>query len=131
MNAIIYKLPKDIKLSKHLQEKAIAYYRLDIFGNPYYIVITKDLKKAFGMKQSKGEILYFSFDTIQFESILRDIVNSIQLQVRDDVCNGIEKSLDQELKQGFSNLFSKYLHKRVKEKVDNKFLKLENKHITR
>ena len=129
MNAIIYKPPKHIKLSEHLQEKAIAYFNLQLFGQPYYVPITKDMKKAFRMKQSKGKILYSSFNTSQFETILRDIVNSIQLQVRDDVCAGIEQSLDQEIKQGFSNMFKKYLHKRVKEKVDNKFLKLENKHI--
>ncbi len=127
MNEIIYKLPKDIKLSEHLQEKAIAYFKLSLFGNPYYIVITKEMKKAFKMQQSKGKILYSSFSTIQFEKILRDIVNSIQLQVCDDVCAGIEQSLDQEIKQGFSNMFKKYLHKRVKDKVDNRFLQLENK----
>jgi hypothetical protein len=113
MDEIIYKLPKGIELSQHLREKAIAYFRVMLSGHYYYVPITKQMKKRFGMKQHKGKILYSSFSTIKFEDMLQIIIDSVYLQVRDVVCAGIEQSLDQELREGFSQLFDKYLHKRV------------------
>jgi coenzyme F420-reducing hydrogenase alpha subunit len=128
MDEIIYKLPKGIDLSQYIQDKSIAYYRVQYWGQTFYVPITKDMKKMFKMKIESGKILYSSFDNIKFGDMLRDIIGGIHLQIRDYVCSGIEKNLDQELREGFSKLFENYLHKRVKAEVIKKLpLQIEDK----
>ena len=50
-------------------------------------------------------------------SFIRDVIDSTYLQIRDNVCAGIESHLDQELRDGFSTMFEKFLHKRVEQEV--------------
>lgn len=114
---IVYELPKGVELSRHLQEKALAYYRVRLYGLQVYAPITKEMKKVFKMEMRRGKfIIDYDMESL-FEHIIRDIADGVYLQMRDNVCGGIESSLDQELKKGFSKLFSKYIHKRVKGEV--------------
>ncbi|HUS50128.1 MAG TPA: hypothetical protein VMZ91_08175 [Candidatus Paceibacterota bacterium] len=107
---IIYKLPKEVKLSDYLREKAIAYYEIQLQGIHYYVPITKQVKKLFKIKTSKKKLDLYSFNHLLVEDIFRDIIDSVYLQVRDVVCSGIEESLDGKLRDGFSKLFENAIH---------------------
>jgi hypothetical protein len=123
LDSIIYKLPKDVSLSRHLQENAEcgAYLDVRLYGIHYYIPVTKEIKKQFGLVERHGKITYTNYKAYnRLEEISKIILDSLYLQMRDTVCGEIEGSLDQELKEGFSKLFEKYLHKRVKAEVVKK-----------
>lgn len=125
MDEIIYKLPKDVHLSQDLREKAEcgAYLTIRLYGQHYYIPITKEIKKQFGIIERQGKLFYTNgkaFDRLC--EIIQMIISSLYLQVRDVVCSGIESHLDQELKRGFSKLFEKYIHKRVKTEVQKRLI---------
>lgn len=124
MDKIIYKLPKGISLSKYLQEKAIGYWDIRLFGDHFYIPITKEMKKQFHLTKRKGEIMSKNWKELErIYNIIRDIIDSIRIQIRDYTCAGIEQNLHQELQQGFSNLFEKYIHKRVRKEINLKLIK--------
>ncbi len=119
MNDIVYKLPKGIELSDSLKFDAVcgAYFKVMHFGHSFYVPVTKEMKKIFGIKFVKGKISHASFDTFQANRLLHRIIDSVYLQVRDSVCAGIEQHLEQKMKEGFARLFKKQLHKNVKAKV--------------
>jgi hypothetical protein len=128
MDEIIYKLPKDIELSKHLKDQALAYLDVRLYGSHFYIPITKEIKKQFHLIERKGKLIATNWKELnRLYDITQDIIDSIYLQVRDYVCAGIEQNLDQNLREGFSKLFEKLIHKQVTEKVN---LRLENKNDT-
>ena len=119
-DSIVYKLPKDVELSQNLKKQAEcgAYLDIRLYGQHYYIPVTKEIKKQFGLIERHGKIIdanYKSFERLC--EICSTILASLYLQMRDVVCAEIEKNLDQELKEGFSKLFEQYLHKRVKADV--------------
>ena len=124
---IIYKLPKEVKLSQFLREKAEcgAYLEVMFTGRNYYLPITKQIKKQFHLIERKGKIIPTNYKEFRIlYDISQEIIDSIYLQLRDVVCFGIEQSLDQNLREGFSKLFEKFIESKVKEKVN---LRIENK----
>ena len=132
MDEIIYKLPKDVELSQHIREKVEcnAYLDIMLFGLHYYIPISKEIKKQFGLIERHGKIVYTNYKAFQrLCEISQQILGSLYLQVRDVVAAGIEQNLDQELKEGFSKLFEKYLHKRVKAEVVKRLPALKGKDV--
>lgn len=119
MDEIVYKLPKGIELSDYLKGEAVlgAYFKVMHYGYSFYVPITKGMKKIFGMKILSGKFIYEHFDSIRIGDLLRQIIDGVYLQIRDNVCVGIESHLEQELKEGFAKLFEKQLHKMVKTRV--------------
>jgi len=123
---IVYKLPKDVELSQYLRDKALAYVVIMVGGIDYYVPITKQMKREFAIIERKGKLI-FTKSEIRVEDILREIIDAIYLQVRDVVCAGIEESLDQKLKEGFSTLFEKFLHKKVEQEMTKRLPDLREK----
>jgi len=128
MGEIIYKLPKGVELSDHVKEKALAYLDIRLCGIHYYIPITKEIKKQFNLIERKGKLTPTNWKAFRrLSDIMQLTIDSIYLQVRDVVCAGIEESLDQELKEGFSKLFDNFIHKRVNAEMTKKLPKSEKK----
>ncbi len=71
-DSIIYKLPKDVELSQDIRERAIAYYRVQYYGQNFYIPITREMKKVIGVHIVKGKVVIP--DDIKFEDFIRDII---------------------------------------------------------
>jgi exopolysaccharide biosynthesis protein len=119
MYDIVYELPKDVELSRYQREKAVngAYFRVMLGGVNYYIPITKQLKEIFDLHIKNGKFVHKKYDCIKVDEAIRAIIDSVYLQVRDVVCAGIEDSLDDKLRTGFSQLFERYLHEEVSAKV--------------
>jgi len=125
---IVYKLPKEVELSQDLKERALGYIEIKYIGHSYYVPITKELKKIVKFKVRKG-IIIFDYDMRnKLEDYIRDIVNSIYLQVRDVVCAGIHQSLTQEMHDGFDKLFRKPLWNEIEKRANKKML-LKDKNL--
>jgi len=125
LNEIIYKLPKDVEgaFSQDIKERALAYMSFLLFGQRFYVPITKQVKKSFKIIRREDKLYFSDFDSeMAYANISRDILQSVYLQVRDRICGEIEQKLDQELKEGFSKLFENYLSKRIRMDVDKKML---------
>lgn len=119
MDTIVYKLPKDVGLSLHIREKAKAYFEIYFQGQKYYVPITKEMMIIFNLRILKKKIEFpDAYKTRScMTEMLRDIIDSIHLQVRDGVCAGIEDSLHQQLKDGFSDLFAGVIHQKVRAEI--------------
>jgi hypothetical protein len=102
-------LPEDAITSEHAKENAEVYAEVLYFGDSYYIPITRKVKKAFNMKRRGKKILMSCNDHILFDDFVRDIINSVYLQVRDTVGAGIYRQLSGEVKSGLEKLFSNQL----------------------
>ena len=112
------KLPKNIPMSQYLKEQALGYFCIQFYGVHYYIPFTKDMKKVLKIKKEKE---YWNIpNELNLDDMLRTIVDSIYLQVRDTVGSEIHRDLDAELRETFSGLFENYLSN----KIEDKFKKL-------
>ena len=112
------KLPKNTTLSKYLQEKAIAYVSIQLYGIHYYFPFTKEMKKVFHIKKM-GKFWSIP-NSIKLEHSIRDIIGSIYLQIRDTIGSEIHQELDNELRNTFSTLFENYLEKRINKEFQKK-----------
>ncbi len=123
------KLPKDIELSPDIKARSEGYIRIQLHGSSFYVPVTKELKKLFKISRrgNKFEIAPPYKKEKQIEDFLRDFIQTMYLQVREEVGSGIHQSLSQELGQGFKDLFSKYLNNRIDQGFDKKQIGLDNK----
>ena len=118
MEEIIYKLPKGIHLSKHLEDQALAYLKVKLFGYSFYLPITKEIKKQFHLIERKGKLIFTNHKEFQrLYNIAQDTVDTVRIQMQDYVCAGIEENINEKLREGFSKLFEKLIHKKVTEEV--------------
>jgi len=115
-------LPKGVEISQHHREQARGgYIVIMVGGRDFYIPVTKEAKKLFGITVNKGK-LYVKNHRVGFEAddFLRCVVGALLLQVRDDVCAGMESRLMQEVQEGLENLFRVPISKRIGHEVDSK-----------
>ncbi len=115
---IYYKLPKGVPLSQHLKEKAKAYYGVRFYGRLYYIPITKESKKLFGLKTKGRKILIDDYKTMgRAEVFIRDIIDSVYLQMRDTVGAEVHQELSNQIKRGFAQLADKGLERMINHRI--------------
>ena len=113
MDKIIYKLPKDVPMSDHLQKKAVAYIEVLLYGIRYYIPITKRVIRYFHIKTSKSKLVMDYDQTMQLHDLCQEIINATYLQIRDTIGCEIKRELNDKIEDGFSRLFSDKLDKIV------------------
>jgi len=119
---IVYELPKGIKLCKDITERAIAYIRISSMGIPFWIPITKEMKKFLKLKVRKGKILFTGPQEDGLYKMCQDILWSVHLQERDVVLAGIEESISRDVQDGFAELFEKPIKRMVRRKMAEKLL---------
>jgi hypothetical protein len=118
---IVKKLPKDVPLSPHLQQSAMGFIVIQLYGLKYYIPLTKEFKKLFKIKRRKNKFIFSSYKSErQIEEFLRDVIASIYLQIRDTVGSEIHLQLNEEIKSGFTNLFANILEKKITDEFQKK-----------
>lgn len=111
---IVTKLPKDVPISDDIKERAEGYVTIRMFGILYYIPITKEAKKLFKIKRSGKQFIFDSYKKEQrFKKFVRDIVNSVYLQVRDTIGSEIHSQLSQQIEDSFGNMYDKILDKKI------------------
>jgi hypothetical protein len=100
MMQIVKKLPRHVKLSPHLRERAPFYVLITHFGLPYYIPGTPKIRRLLELDangrpgQPDRRLRWRDFDKAD---ALRDIVAALSLQVRDVELAGIEQGVTQAL----------------------------------
>lgn len=120
---ILTKLPKDACSSPHLKEKAEGWIAVMYFGITYYILVSKEFKKAFKVKRKRNILIFPSYEQEKaVESFLRDLIASMYLQIRDTVGSEIHQQLSEEITDGFAKLLSKNLESKVDGLFDRKML---------
>jgi hypothetical protein len=115
MNGEIIKkkdLPKYVSLSPYLLDKCKELIEIHLMGTKYYIPITGDVEKI--IKREK----FGRFPMIKNPDLFQDVINSVYLQIRDDVGAGIHRQLSQQIEQGFSTLFNLPLAKKIDEELN-------------
>ena len=88
------KLPPGIKLSPHLMELADRFIPVQLFGRNFYIAGTPHVRRLLGIDPPTGRTWRREHDA---EAALRDIVSSLELQVRDNVLAGIQERVTETL----------------------------------
>jgi len=110
----IIKLPKDVPLSNDIKGRAEGYMKISLFGIPYYVPITKEVKKLFKIKRRGRQFIFDSYKKEgRFRKFVRDIITSIYLQVRDTIGSEIHSQLRTQIEEGFGNMFNKILDKKI------------------
>jgi hypothetical protein len=114
-------LPDNVKLSGHLKEQADGYIGVTSLGKTYYIPITKDCKKLFGIKR-RGETIEFTkgklMDIYKFDDFIRTIINSIHLQIRDTIGIEIREELMREVMDKMNNV----IVPQIDEEINKRFI---------
>jgi hypothetical protein len=116
---VVKTLPRGIKLSQYLQERASCYIVVMYFAYHFYLPATKEVRNMLSIdktgkpteekKQSK-----FSKD-FNNDKALQDIVGALHLQFRDDILSGIKENLADELLDEMRKFIRKPIHRRVME----------------
>lgn len=116
-------LPNHIKLSDHLKQQADGYIGVSLYGKSYYIPITKDCKKLFGIKRHR-EIIKFTkgklMDDCKFADFVRTIIDSIYLQVRDTIGVEIREELLREVMDKMNNIIVPQIDEEINKRFKNK-----------
>lgn len=99
---------------KNVKGRAEGYITIKLFGIPYYIPITKEVKKLFKIQRRGKQFIFDSYKTEErFRKFVRDIITSIYLQVRDTIGSEIHSKLRGQIETGFGNMFSKLIDKKI------------------
>lgn len=118
-------LPKaDHQLCKHLSDKAEGYIKVQLSGGWYWIPVTRDMKKFFGMTRNGNHITCGSYNRDQaFENSMKDTAWAIYLQMRDVIGSEIKNELSDELQEGFAKMFESKIGKVVDTKINERMPK--------
>jgi hypothetical protein len=120
----IKKLPKRIRLSQYLEEKASCYVEIVYSGHSFYIPATKTIRAMLGINKNgkriegepqpqtrKGWKRDFDNDVA-----LRDIVDALYLQIRDYVLSEVEGNVSQMILEKMEKAMENPIH-RLTERV--------------
>ena len=112
-------LPEDVKLSPDLKMRAKFFVAVMLFGVYYYIPVTKEMKRLFNIGIKNGEPYYAPprRGVTNIVYFLRDLVASVNFQVRDTIGSEIRDDLSTEIKEGFEKFFSDGLGRLIENKL--------------
>ena len=116
-------LPNHVKLSDHIKQQSDGYMSVSLNGKQYYIPITKDCKKLFGIKR-RGETVAFTkgkhMDEYKFDDFIRTIIGSVVLQVRDTIGVEIREELMREAMDKINNVIVPQIDKEIDKRFEEK-----------
>ena len=119
------KLPKGVELSEHLREKAHGYCRVLFSGLYYYMPITKEMKKVSKISKKNGKYVFDVLKTeYMFEEMMRDIVYSVYLQVRDVIASESTRTIIQNISNSFEKFLGDGINKMVVNSIDKDIKKI-------
>jgi hypothetical protein len=115
MYRVISKLPQGVTISEYFESKVtkrcegqrkFRYIEVRYSGRSYYIPITAEVWKAFGLKDKISNCTDAESFELDFEvgDAIAIIVGAIQLQVKCDVLDGIEQSVIQAVNEKFATM---------------------------
>jgi len=110
----VSELPEDAKICG--DSAFTHFFTVQLFGLTYYIPIRKGCKTAIEKLGIK-----------KIEDMVRDIIHSVKMQVRDDVASDIHQNLRQQISDGFEKMYSQNLFAAITGKMDEKLALTEHK----
>jgi len=127
-DSFIKELPDGVTASTDIKERALGYFKFNLFGFPCYVPITKRTKRLLKIKCIKG---HWSFENYQvgedFERMARDMLSMMQIQVRETIGDAIERSISDEILGKVEESLSGPLRKAIEAKFDIKALEFHDK----
>ena len=97
---VVKELPEHVKLSPRLREQASVYLCVESLGVDYYIAATPKVRRLLCLDKHGHDAkpdMRRSWRTYDKADALRDIINSLELQVRDVELAGIEENVKEAL----------------------------------
>ena len=115
-------------ISPDLQSRALCFVPVRVLGVEYFVPITKEVKKSFGLKihtlNNKIELEFKTQpDEQRFLKIMWDIAHIMYLQVRDTVGHEIEEHLSDQLKTSLADTFQSLISNKVRKQIEDKLPK--------
>jgi len=121
-------LPKDCHTSPHHKENHWFAVVL-MAGTSYYIPMTKDLRRTFGVSVNRSQRPVFksNSNSLELEKFIRDIINSVYLQIRDTVGAEVYRSTSSDIKERFEKMYEEGLWNSIDSKLENKMVPIDEK----
>jgi hypothetical protein len=114
---IIYEIPEDTPISKDIQERALAYMEIGMFGRRYYVPITKQVKRLFKLKMRKGRFVV-DYDTRNdMDKMFHDSIRMVQMQIRHDVAGEAVDKIMRDIRDGFDSILRPKVEEMIERKV--------------
>jgi len=140
---VVSALPDGVEISQHLREKAAkrrlgkkkyAFFRLSLYGRSFYVPITNEVWETFALKDSdfhenddetpEGKrVVRFECTRHGLDGFLRQLIDSIALQVRDDVLDGMEESVMAEVMDHVRGALRAPIRARIEAAADERLKK--------
>jgi len=111
-------LPDHIKLCQDIRDRSPFYIVVQYFGHSYYVGATEHVRFLFGIDKNGQEVeggRKRRGDFLEGEKAIRDVVLSLELQIRDYVLEGIQERVRDEVFEKLNELVSAPIRKRVNE----------------
>jgi sulfite reductase alpha subunit-like flavoprotein len=125
MMYVVHELPDHVELSPNLRDRAEFYLCVQSFGISYYIPATPRIRRLLMLdKQGKDakpdqRLRWWRMDKGE---AVRDIIQSLELQVRDVVLAGIEQNVTHALLERMEAVMQPTVHGLVAKQATKKLL---------
>jgi hypothetical protein len=109
MMYVVHELPEGVRLSDHLRSQADFYIAVQSFGISYYIPATPRIRRLLMLDKHGLDAkpdMRLKWWRMSKADAIRDIIQAIELQVRDVVLAGIEQNVTDTLLDRMRDLMS-------------------------
>ena len=103
------------------KENAEGYFEVQHFGRKYFVPVTKEMRRLFGITR-RGNKIAFKCNDMDVEKFLRDIVASVLTQVRHAVGDEIHADLNQQLNTFLNDTLEPHFERMIQGKMNQRLL---------
>jgi hypothetical protein len=121
-------LPADAKSCDDLKGRAKYFIQVHRQGRHFYLPVTREMKRLLGLSIRKGMMTVSPKTATMVEDLLRDIISSVYLQVRDTVGEEIHDKLSRQITEGLAGMFDKKLGTAVEGGLNQRLLGMDDLH---
>jgi hypothetical protein len=123
MLTYLQKFPEGVPTSQYLLDNADGCFQIDFYGHAFYLPVSKELKKIFGLER-RGDKMIFPSRKVerQIEDILLFIIDATYLQIRDTVGAEISREITGIVTNKIENLLAPQLDKEITKRFDERSL---------
>ena len=117
------KLPQGVKVCDWTKERSEGYIEVGHFGRPYYIPVTKEMKRLFGISRRGSKLGFKTMrGDMDAEKFLRETVGALLSQVGQAVGDGIQQELNQKLTTFLTETLEPHFEEMIQGKIDQHLL---------
>lgn len=125
MIVYVRELPEHVKLSDQQKSQADGYIRVLSNGKGYYVPLTKEMKKLFGISRKKDTIEFKDFNLqYKLDEMARVIIDAVYLQTRDTVGVEVREEMVRMVEDKLHNVLIPQIDDEIEKKFEAKEPKL-------